>query len=203
MRFTFKLVLFGDGGVGKTSLVERFVKGTFTSNTQITIGVAFLVKRLVINGDPVDLSIWDFGGEERFRFLLPSYCRGVGGAIFMYDVTSPQSLIHLEDWLPVVRSQKANLPILALGTKSDLESQRHVMLGDASAFVAKYNIPDVMEVSAKTGQNVSESFSRITKLMIENIFDPEMQTLTPLAARPKISPPRQERTDLWKRKWKF
>jgi len=169
MRYTLKLLLFGDGGVGKTTLVERYIKGTFKDDTRITIGVQFLVKRLKVNGNEVDLQIWDFGGEERFRFLLPAYCRGAGGGIFMYDITSPGSLLHLSDWLQVVRAQTVNFPILALGTKLDLESQRKVKLEEAIAVAGKNNIPEVLEVSAKTGYNVSLAFDVISKMMIESI----------------------------------
>ncbi len=169
MHYTLKLLLFGDGGVGKTTLVERYVNGTFKEDTRITIGVQFLVKRLKLNGDSIDLQIWDFGGEERFRFLLPAYCLGAIGGIFMYDITSPRSLLHLGDWLQVVRQRTANLPILVAGTKLDLEAQREVKLEEAIAVAGKFNLPEVMEVSSKTGQNVSTIFDIITKMMIESI----------------------------------
>ncbi len=179
MHYTLKLLLFGDGGVGKTTLVERYVNGTFKEDTRITIGIQFLVKRLKLNGDSIDLQIWDFGGEERFRFILPAYCIGAIGGIFMYDITSPRSLLHLGDWLQVVRQRTANLPILVAGTKLDLEAQREVKLDleaqrevkleEALAVTGKFNLPEVMEVSSKTGQNVSTIFDIITKMMIESI----------------------------------
>ncbi len=169
MLYTLKLLLFGDGGVGKTTLVERYVNGMFKEDTRITIGVQFLVKRLKLNGDSIDLQIWDFGGEERFRFILPAYCLGACGGIFMYDITSPRSLLHLGDWLQVVRQRTTNLPILVAGTKLDLEPQRVVKQEEAIAVAGKFNLPEVMEVSSKTGENVTIIFDLITKMMIDNI----------------------------------
>ncbi len=169
MHYSLKLLLFGDGGVGKTSLVERYVNGTFKEDTRITIGVQFLVKRLKYNGDCIDLQIWDFGGEDRFRFILPAYCLGASGGIFMYDITSPRSLYHLGDWLKVVRERTMNLPILVAGTKLDLEPQRAVKLEEAIVEASKYNLPEVLEVSAKSGQNVSVVFDTITKMIVDGI----------------------------------
>ncbi len=169
MFYTLKLLLFGDGGVGKTTLVERYLNGTFKEDTRITIGVQFLVKRLKLNGDSIDLQIWDFGGEERFRFILPAYCLGACGGIFMYDITSPRSLLHLGDWLQVVRQRTTNLPILVAGTKLDLEAQRAVKLEESIAVAGKFNLPEVLEVSSKNGKNVSTLFDIIIKLMIESI----------------------------------
>jgi small GTP-binding protein len=168
-HYTFKLLLFGDGGVGKTTLVERYVKGTFKADTRITVGVQFLVKRLMVNGNSVDLQIWDFGGEERFRFLLPAYCIGARGGVFMYDIASPGSLLHLGDWMQVVRERTTNFPVLVVGTKSDLDSQRRVKIEEAIAVAGKFNLPDVIETSSKNGQNVNLIFETIAKMMVDDI----------------------------------
>ncbi len=169
MRYTLKLILFGDGGVGKTALTERYVNGTFKEDTRITIGVQFLIKKFKLNSDSIDLQIWDFGGEERFRFILPSFCLGASGGIFMYDITSPRSLLHLGDWLEVVRQRTVNLPILVVGTKLDLESQRAVRINEAIKVAGMFNIPEVLEVSSKTGINVNLAFNTITKMMVDSI----------------------------------
>ncbi|MFX1490309.1 MAG: Rab family GTPase, partial [Promethearchaeota archaeon] len=99
---TYKVVIFGDAGCGKTTLTQRFLTNLFKSDTRMTIGVDFEVKSMDINAKKVKLQIWDFGGEERFRFLLPTYVRGANGALFMYDVTNYSSLAHIDDWLLVV-----------------------------------------------------------------------------------------------------
>jgi len=167
MRYTFKLIIAGDGGVGKTTLVDRYVSGSFHDDSRITLGVQFMVKRLTVGGNPIDLQIWDFGGEERFRFILPAYCRGAHGAIFMYDITNPASLFHMDEWMLVLRSQNGKFPIVASGTKADLNYARKVEVTEAVKITGKYGISEVMEVSSKSGHNVDLLFDGICQLMIQ------------------------------------
>jgi small GTP-binding protein len=174
MQYSLKLLMLGDASVGKTSLVERYVNGTFKEDTRLTIGVQFLFKRLQLGGNAIDLQIWDFGGEERFRFILPSYCLGASGAIFIYDITSPRSLLHLGDWLEVIRERTTNLPILVVGSKVDLELQRQVKLKTAIRHADKHDLLEVLEVSAKNGQNINLAFNSITQMMISNITQGEL-----------------------------
>src|SRR4030042_1429974 len=94
----FKLIIFGDGGVGKTTLTQRYLTGFFNTDSRLTIGVEFFVKSLEVADKQVKLKTWGFGGEERFRFLLPQYCRGASGGIFVYDVTQELTLHHLSEW---------------------------------------------------------------------------------------------------------
>ncbi len=167
MHYTFKLIIAGDGGVGKTTLVDRYVNGTFHDNSRITLGVQFMVKRLVIDNNAIDLQIWDFGGEDRFRFILPAYCRGAHGAIFMYDTTSPTSLYHIDEWLQVLRSQGGNFPMVVGGTKVDLAGYRKVPLVEAVTVANRSGIANVVEVSSKTGQNVDVLFENLCLQMMK------------------------------------
>jgi len=125
-----------------------------------------MVKRLVVNNDPVDLQIWDFGGEDRFRFILPSYCLGAHGALFMYDICNPASLYHMDSWMMLLRSQNGKFPVMAAGTKADLNYARKVEVGEAIKLAGKYGITEVVEVSSKTGHNVDLLFDGICQLMI-------------------------------------
>ncbi len=167
MRYTFKILIAGDGGVGKTTLVDRYVNGTFRENTRVTLGVQFMVKRLNVEGNPIDLQIWDFGGEDRFRFLLPAYCRGAHGAIFMYDITSPATLYHVDEWMPILRSQGGKFPVVMGGTKVDLNNSRKVQTAEANTVAAKFGIVDALEVSSKTGEKVDALFASICAQMIK------------------------------------
>jgi small GTP-binding protein len=167
MHYTFKLIIFGDASVGKTSLIHRYVTGSFKESTQITIGVEFTVKQITVDGEPVDLQIWDFGGEDRFRFILPAYCMGAQGGVFMYDTTSPSSLQHMNDWMKVIREKTNALPVLIVGTKVDLEDLKAVDPEEACAIGRDFDAPDVIEVSAKNGQNVEAAFEAIARLMID------------------------------------
>ncbi len=185
MRFTFKLIIAGDGGVGKTTLVDKYMSGTFHDDSRITMGVQFMVKRLNIEGNAVDIQIWDFGGEDRFRFILPAYCRGAHGAIFIYDITNPASLQHMGDWLLLLRSQHGTFPIIAAGTKADLNIARKVGATEAMETAGRYDIPLMLEISSKTGQNVNRLFEEICKLMMQatqthpQVSRPKPITVTP------------------------
>lgn len=168
MPHAFKVLLFGDGAVGKTTLAHRYVTGTFLTDTHITIGVEIHVKNLIVDDDPVTLQVWDLGGEDRFRFILPTYCLGASGGIFIFDVTSRRTLLSLSEWMKVIQESKNTFPIIAAGTKVDLEDLRQVQLEDAIATAATYGIEDVMEISSKTGQNVEELFEKLSRVILEH-----------------------------------
>lgn len=165
----YKVIIFGDAGSGKTTLMKRYMTDMFISDTQMTIGVDFEIKTVVIEGRTVKLQIWDFGGEERFRFLLPKYIRGASGGIFMYDITNYSSLIHVNDWLAVVEEVGKQFPILLVGGKLDLENNRQVSEEDAIKVAQSRNLNRLIECSSKTGQNVDYIFDTITKLMINRL----------------------------------
>ncbi len=190
MNYTFKLIIAGDGGVGKTTLVNRYVNGTFIADTRLTVGVQFMIKRLELHGDVIALQIWDFGGQDRFRFILPAYCRGAHGAIFMYDTTSLMTLHHIDEWINVVRSQ-ANIPVVASGTKIDLVEDRAFAKEEALEVASQFGITDVIEVSSKTGVNVDALFESICtqmkKITQQSLPD---RALRNMAQVPSISTPR-------------
>lgn len=166
----FKVIIFGDAGSGKTTLLRRYVTNMFISDTQMTIGVDFEIKTINIDEKTIKLQIWDFGGEERFRFLLPRYIRGAGGGIFMYDITNYSSLIHVDDWLSVIEEVEEEFPIILVGGKLDLEHNREVSKKEGVKIAKSRKINTLIECSSKTGENVELIFDRIAKLML-NRFD--------------------------------
>ena len=166
----FKICIFGDGGVGKTTLLNRYVTGVFTESTIMTIGVDFKVKKLEIEGVEISLQIWDFAGEDRFRFLLPAYVKGSQGGIFMFDTTRFTSLENIEAWSEVIEKftddNEKPLPVVLVGGKIDLEKIRAVpreygpeICEDKEMFI------DYIECSSKTGENVQLIFERLTQEM--------------------------------------
>jgi small GTP-binding protein len=166
----FKVVFFGDGGVGKTTLINRYLTGVFKSDSVITIGVDFHVKKIEIDGKRVTLQIWDFAGEDRFRFLLPSYVIGASGGIFMFDITRYTSLKNFNDWLEIINVNKREenqIPVIMVGSKLDLEYKRAVSRDEAFDLAKKHDLKDYIECSAKDGQNVHEIFQEIGRLMIQ------------------------------------
>ncbi|MCJ7651129.1 MAG: GTP-binding protein [Candidatus Lokiarchaeota archaeon] len=169
----YKLCVFGDGGVGKSTLVNRYLTGKFSDDFKMTIGVEFYVTELYIEKMKVKLQIWDFGGEERFRKLLPGYVMGSSGGIFMFDISRLSSLVHLTDWMEVLKKrlndQDQYIPILMVGGKSDLAEmgKRSVERDYALEISKKPEIFDYVECSSKSGENVEKVFFTLVRKMLE------------------------------------
>jgi len=163
----FKVCILGDGGVGKTTLVNRYLSGRFSETTKMTIGVDLATKHFRKDGVKITLQIWDLGGEERFRFFLPAYARGSFGGIFIYDITRYNSLNNLDEWINIFKkgaqSERYMVPILMVGSKLDLEEKRSVFPEDARNISQNHEICDIIECSSKTGYNVEQIFSNITE----------------------------------------
>jgi uncharacterized protein len=166
--FAFKLLMLGDASVGKTSLTHRYITGVFVDSPRLTIGVDFFSKKVKLsNGKKVKLQIWDFGGEERFRFLLPTYSKGSNAGLFLYDITSHKSLESLPDWLEILRKNAGDFPIILIGTKLDLGEHREVSMEEAAEAAKKFQIAGHIELSSKTGENVENLFQSITHLLLD------------------------------------
>ena len=163
----FKVVIFGDAGSGKIALTKRFMTNLFLPDTQMTIGVDFVVKTINVGGNEIKLQIWDFGGEERFRFLLSQYCKGANGAFFLFDITNQISLDHLPDWTQIVRENAGDIPIMLIGSKLDLDEYRAVSKENGILATKKYNLSSFIELSSKTGENVEKAFHDMTELLFE------------------------------------
>lgn len=170
-NYLFKLIIAGSGGSGKTTLLRRYTTGLFSGSTKMTIGVDFSVTQCKTErGQNVTLQIWDFGGENRFRSLLPSFCLGASGCLMLFDPLRPVTFHELDEWVEIVRTNTKNIPILLLSSKHDLIDEGHpfsVAREDIDAFVEKYKLAGYVQVSSKTGLNVAESFTKISELMID------------------------------------
>ena len=165
---TFKIILFGDVGTGKQELALRFVTNLFISKPKMTIGVDCDVKILTVEDKTVKLEIWVLGGQERFRFLLPTYIRGVHGCMFVYDITKYPTLAHIDDWLSIIRKEaKYPFPMIIVGMNLDLREYREVPAEDAIKIAKSRGFNGFIECSAKTGENVDEAFIALTKLMLD------------------------------------
>ena len=166
-KYILKILTAGEGGVGKTTLLHRYVEGKFSANTKMTIGVEFFLKETEIDMKQCTLQLWDFGGQERFRFLLESYVLGAKGAMLMFDLTRMSSLENLEQWLNIVRKGDPNLPVLFLGTKLDLGDDIQVDDDYAMSFLREFNLIDFLKISSKTGENVGQAFEILTRRILE------------------------------------
>ncbi len=161
-----KVMVAGDGGVGKTTLIRKFVSGTFDAATNMTIGVQFHIKEMTYEGQPVSLQLWDLGGQDHFRFMLPSYTFGGKGAMLLYDTTRISTLDSLEEWIKICRTHTRDMPILLCGTKTDLVAQRCISAARARTLLEPLNLFDHVEVSAKASANVERAFEMIVAKII-------------------------------------
>ncbi|MHA1727309.1 MAG: Rab family GTPase [Promethearchaeota archaeon] len=168
--YTFKLVLIGDASTGKTSLTHRYLSGIFVDSPRLTIGVDFFSKKVRLgDGKRVKLQIWDFGGEERYRFLLPTYSKGANGALILYDITSEKSLYHIPDYAKIIRENAGKIPIMAIGAKADLEEYRKVSTEEGKNVARSSGLAGFVETSSKTNHHVEECFKTIVDLIFKHI----------------------------------
>lgn len=164
-----KVITAGDGGVGKTTLLYRYVEGRFLADTKMTLGVEFFLKEINIRGEPVNLQVWDFGGQDHFRPLLKDYSVGAKGALLLFDLTRPSSLENIEQWVNICRGENPGIPIIFIGTKLDLTESMTVDDKFAGSFPKEYGFFKFLKISSKTGENVNLAFKLLAKEIIKNL----------------------------------
>jgi small GTP-binding protein len=165
--FTFKLILIGDEIVDKSAITKRYCYNIYDPFESLTIGVDFHVKLIELQKKKIKLQIWDVGGEERFKFLLPTYFLGADAAFLLYDITKSQTLDNISEWVNIVRQKGGNIPIMLIGTNLDLaEEQRVISTKQGKLTAKKYNFSGFAEVSAKTGQNVNLAFKTLVEITL-------------------------------------
>jgi small GTP-binding protein len=167
LELAFKICVFGDVAVGKTSLVDRYLTNEFHENIQATLGATIHIKFMKVKNGNVRLQIWDFGGHKNFMFLIPSYARGSSGAIFMFDLTRLKSLENLNSWLIEFKKISGNIPLILVGNKIDLEQERDFKKEEVLNLMKSYKFFDYIECSAKTGENIDSIF----KSLLSEIFN--------------------------------
>ncbi|GAB5034081.1 ras-related protein rab-5c-like [Nannochloropsis oceanica] len=153
-----KLVLLGDSGVGKSSLVLRFVTQSFKPYSESTIGASFMSKVVELDGQTVKVQIWDTAGQEKYHSLAPMYYRGAAAAVVVYDLTRAESFATLQRWVSELRERNPkDMEIMIAGNKNDLESERQVARSDAEVY-AKSIGAGYVETSAKDDVGVRDLF---------------------------------------------
>ncbi len=167
-QYLFKIVVVGDGGIGKSTMIQRLITGHFVP-MKITIGTDLASYDMNYEDISVKLQIWDFAGERRFRFFLPNYARGAQGCLLCYDITRYTSFQNLQDWYNIVKENTNTETVFILvGGKTDLASYRRtVERADAEKFQKELNIPYFIETSSKTGENNKNVFEMLTEAMLK------------------------------------
>ncbi|OHT04605.1 Ras-related protein Rab-5C [Tritrichomonas foetus] len=161
-----KIVLVGESGVGKTSLVKRWTSHIFRENQSPTIGAAYTSVDYIYAGVNRQVQIWDTAGEEKYRSMAPIYSRGAYGALVVFDLTSRPTFLRIPEWIEVVDSARS-MVIVICGNKSDLEERREVSFEEASNFCQTNNYR-YFETSASNGSYVQEVFEEIVEATFKN-----------------------------------
>ena len=164
-----KVCLVGEGAVGKTCLIRRFIHDQFDDRYISTLGAKVSKKSIVTQGADgpveIDMTIWDIMGEKGFRELLKeAYFHGAQGVLAVCDVTRKETLDDLHDWIAAVAKVTGNVPIVLLANKIDLKEEQVVSEADISAAAERHAAPFLF-TSAKTGQNVEKAFADLAAIM--------------------------------------
>jgi Ras-related protein Rab-1A len=166
--YIFKLILIGSSGVGKTSILQRYIQKIFNDDYTCTIGVDFFMKSMKIDDKLIKLQLWDTAGTEKFKSITTGYYRGANAAFIVFDLTSRKSFESVSEWIE--NYYKYSNPdyerhVILIGNKSDLKNERIITEDEIDDFV-KLNKIKYFETSAKNGENIDESFLFIAdKLM--------------------------------------
>ena len=168
-NYILKILLIGSSHVGKSSLLVRFCDDKYNEYYVSTIGVDFKLKTMAIDNELVKVQIWDTAGQERFKAITTSYYKNAHGIIIAYDVTDRNSFVSIRHWMDEIeRLAVKGIPKIVIGNKTDLESKRGVSYKEGEEIAKKYHA-EFYETSAKTAENVSEVFEKMTREIIKNV----------------------------------
>jgi small GTP-binding protein len=181
---SFKFIIIGSSGVGKTALLKRLTEETFTSDSQSTIGVEFDSTLVEVDGQTIKLQIWDTAGQERFRSIAKAYFRNAVGVILVFDIAERKTFDDVNMWLNDVHSLCDPIAVVMLvGNKVDLSANRVVTLAEAEQYAQHHQLT-YLETSAMSGANVREAFERVAT---------QIYRKTPKATKPSPSPNAQQK----------
>lgn len=153
-----KMLVIGDSGVGKTSLLVRFDEDKFSPNFITTIGIDYRTRMVDMENKKVKLQIWDTGGQERFKTITMTYFRGAHGIILVYDVTDPISFENIRNWMANLQENaSSDVDRILIGNKCDMADKRVVSTQRGQDLANEFGIP-FFETSAKSSINVEECF---------------------------------------------
>ena len=171
LKLAFKMCIFGDSHVGKSTLINRYVTAKFDHDLKSTLGAAILMKFIETETSRITLQIWDFAGEARFSSLLPSYAQGSSAAIFMCDLSNRDSITNIDKWLlsfdEGLNNQDPKFPLIVVGGKLDLKEEQSFSKKDIETILTVRKEFEYLECSSKTGENVDLLFQMIVdKILI-------------------------------------
>ena len=163
---SFKMIVIGDAGVGKSCLSGRAIKGKFDTEYSSTVGFEFLTFNTQIDNKIIKLQIWDTCGQEVYRSLITNFYRNASLAMMVYAINSRESFIHINQWLKEIKIQShPDVKIILIGNKIDLEDERQVSTEEGKKFKEENQILYFEETSAKTGINAKEVFTEAARIL--------------------------------------
>lgn len=169
-EYGYKISIIGDGGVGKTSLIKKYTKGTFEIDYVKTIGAQFSRYDKEIDGDLIELIFWDIAGQRDFNFLRPLFYKETKAAIIVCSLEDNDlgrdSFTHVKNWHNELNKYCGNIPVVLFANKVDLVENRSINSQIMQEIVKKLNFLGYNITSAKTGEGVIEAFD----LIIEKLY---------------------------------
>jgi small GTP-binding protein len=160
-KFSIKIVLVGDSGVGKSNILNRFVFNEFSHDSKSTVGVELNSKSFIINNTIIKVQLWDTAGQERYKSITSAYYKGARGALIIYDITKTESFKSVDKWFREIKEYgEKNVVTLLVGNKCDLKQLRSVETLTALEKGKTLGIP-YLETSAADSTNVEEAFKKI------------------------------------------
>ncbi|MFW9973120.1 MAG: Rab family GTPase [Candidatus Odinarchaeota archaeon] len=168
-KLIFKICLFGDNNVGKTSLTHESIQ---QKETKPPVCIDITTKNIIINPFNITFQIWNLRSDPQFEFIFPVFMKGVLAGIFMYDITNYSSLYNLEKWLTLFNKnlsrEKKKIPLLMVGGKLDLHEERAISRKYAEKLSKKYNMVKYLECSSKTRENIDDIFEFLARIILKN-----------------------------------
>ncbi|UCC19092.1 MAG: GTP-binding protein [Promethearchaeota archaeon] len=167
-EYAFKLILGGEGGVGKTSMVHRFVEDAFQTDYKSTIGTSIMKKECDFHGleSKVRFVIWDLAGQAQFKRVRQSYLANAEAGILVYDVTRKETFDSLENWFKEIKKVSPSISLILVGNKIDLVEDRAISFEQGELLAQKLSL-SYIETSAKTGENINDAFKMLALQMIK------------------------------------
>ncbi|TXT67419.1 MAG: Small GTP-binding domain protein [Promethearchaeota archaeon] len=165
-EYLFKCVLMGDGGVGKSTMLQRLITGEFMP-MKMTIGADFQNYTVSMDNKVVRLQIWDFSGQEHFRFFLGNYCQGASGVLLCYDITRFSTFKNIENWYDLAKENTDNPIFILIGEKNDLEEYRSVSREAGESLKEDLGLKYFFETSSKSGINNKKIFEKLAEAILE------------------------------------
>ena len=163
-----KVIIIGDGGVGKTSLLRKYVKQQFETDYLPTVGVNISKENVNYKGKRFNLLLWDIAGQPQFFLLHKVYYNGADACIIAFDLTASSTFTNVKNWYnELVKYGLEKVPIILVGNKTDLKKDRKIIRPMAENLMDQLGISHLFETSALDGTNVNKMFEKITELLFE------------------------------------